>query len=430
MNDIAISVDGLSKKYRLGAHLDGYKTLREALVKAIKKPLQSARNKPTARDNDTALWALKDVSFDVRQGEVLGIIGRNGAGKTTLLKVLSQITEPTTGRAKIYGRIGSLLEVGTGFHPELSGRENIYLNGAIIGMKRAEIDRKFDEIVAFAEIEKFLDTPVKRYSSGMYVRLAFAVAAHLEPEILVVDEVLAVGDAAFQQKCLGKMEDVAKTGRTVLFVSHNLAAVQSLCTEALFLEEGFAVSKGNVHKVIGEYIQKVTPQSANQSIDLKLLPRDRRLKAIFAEGRLNNKNLAGHHYFQPEETLSLKLVLDLESAYRQCTIGIHFDNHMGARVLAVNTRWAMKPIDLGMGLKKIECLINDMPLVPGRYYISIGFSASGEQIDWLERIACLEIADYDVYGTGELPWVDQGYFLAHPHWSISELNNTVPVTDE
>jgi len=233
MTDIAIRVENLSKLYHIGRARQRHDTLRDALSAAFRRPASRA-----ARREDETLWALRDVSFEVQRGEVVGIIGRNGAGKSTLLKILSRITEPTSGRAEIHGRVGSLLEVGTGFHPELTGRENVYLNGAILGMHRTEIDRKFDEIVAFAEIEKFLDTPVKHYSSGMYVRLAFAVAAHLDPEILLVDEVLAVGDAAFQRKCLGKMDSVGKEGRTVLFVSHNMAAVTNLCDWGLLLDAG------------------------------------------------------------------------------------------------------------------------------------------------------------------------------------------------
>src|ERR671933_2216214 len=240
MSDVAIRVEGLSKKYRLGAHVQPYKTLRASLRDVAAAPLRAAsrvaRRPTTARQGShrPEFWALKDVSFDVRHGEVLGIIGRNGAGKSTLLKLLSQITAPTEGCIKINGRVASLLEVGTGFHPELTGRENVLLNGAILGMSRTDISRRFDEIVAFADIEKFIDTPVKRYSSGMYLRLAFAVAAHLEPEILIVDEVLAVGDAQFQKKCLGKMQDVStQQGRTVLFVSHNMNAVQRLCTRCV-----------------------------------------------------------------------------------------------------------------------------------------------------------------------------------------------------
>src|SRR5256712_2800247 len=238
MSDIAIRVESLRKLYRIGARQERYYTLRDTLTEAVTRPFQKlssflSRNGAGSRTPEaSSIWALKDVSFEVKRGEVVGIIGRNGAGKSTLLKILSRITEPTKGRARIHGRVGVLLEVGTGFHPELTGRENIYLNGAILGMKKAEIDRKFDEIVAFAEVEQFIDTAVKHYSSGMYVRLAFAVAAHLEPEILLVDEVLAVGDAAFQKKCLGKIGDVARHGRTVLFVSHNLGAINRLCGSA------------------------------------------------------------------------------------------------------------------------------------------------------------------------------------------------------
>jgi len=224
MNDVAIRVENLGKLYHLGKR-ERYRTLRDTLVASIAAPFRRLRSGPSSSGGPETIWALKDVSFEVKHGEVIGIIGRNGAGKSTLLKILSRITEPTEGQATISGRVGSLLEVGTGFHPELTGRDNIFLNGAILGMKKAEIERKFDEIVAFAEVERFIDTPVKHYSSGMYVRLAFAVAAHLEPEILIVDEVLAVGDVAFQKKCLGKMGEASRSGRTVLFVSHNMAAV-------------------------------------------------------------------------------------------------------------------------------------------------------------------------------------------------------------
>ncbi len=242
MSDTAIRVEGLSKQYRIGERRQPYATLRETIMNVCHAPFRAARARfgraAPPRSNETTFWALRDVSFTVDPGEVLGVIGRNGAGKSTMLKVLSRITEPTQGFAEISGRVGSLLEVGTGFHNELSGRDNVYLNGAILGMRRAEIDRKFDEIVAFAEVEQFIDTPVKHYSSGMYLRLAFAVAAHLEPEILLIDEVLAVGDAAFQKKCLGQMGKVAQQGRTVLFVSHNMAAVRALCTRVMYLEAG------------------------------------------------------------------------------------------------------------------------------------------------------------------------------------------------
>jgi lipopolysaccharide transport system ATP-binding protein len=270
MSDIVIRCEGISKRYEIWER-EPYLALRDTLTDVLYAParrlraLLRGRSPASARPRLTTFWALQDVSFDVRQGEVLGIIGRNGAGKSTLLKILSRITKPTQGRARIRGSVGSLLEVGTGFHPELTGRENVYLNGAILGMRKAEIDRKFDEIVTFAEVERFIDTPVKRYSSGMYVRLAFAVAAHLEPEILLVDEVLAVGDAAFQKKCLGKMGDVAKAGRTILFVSHNMTAVQSLCSRAIWLQGGQVLRGGDAGVVATEYLQTAAESCLVQS---------------------------------------------------------------------------------------------------------------------------------------------------------------------
>jgi len=251
MNPI-IRAEDLSKEYHLGGAHGSYSTLRESLMATVRAPF---RQPAGGRVEDRSVWALKDVSFEVLPGEVLGIIGRNGAGKSTLLKILSRITEPTTGRARIRGRVGSLLEVGTGFHPELTGRENIFLNGAVLGMKHGEVAQKFDEIVAFAEVERFMDTPVKHYSTGMYMRLAFAVAAFVEPEILLIDEVLAVGDAEFQKKCLGKMGDVSKDGRTILFVTHNMTAVKSLCSRTMWLDGGRIVNAGETEEVISDYLQ-------------------------------------------------------------------------------------------------------------------------------------------------------------------------------
>src|SRR3989441_2701760 len=255
-----IDGENLGKHYRIGASEAPYDTVREALMRALRAPFQRKNDKSSG---DT-IWALYDLSFQAMPGDVIGIIGHNGAGKSTLLKILSRVTEPTTGRADLYGRVGSLLEVGTGFHGELTGRENIYLNGAILGMRRGEIENKFDQIVAFAEVEKFIDTPVKRYSSGMYVRLAFAVAAHLEPELLIVDEVLSVGDAAFQKKCLGKMSDVAREGRTVVFVSHNMASIESLCSACLMLRGGHLESYGSPEKIIGHYIANELSQDSGE----------------------------------------------------------------------------------------------------------------------------------------------------------------------
>jgi len=287
-----ISVEGLGKRYRIRHQQEGqrYVALRDVLASKLSPRRWLAKNgngrHPPA---DEDFWALKDVSFDIQQGEVVGIIGRNGAGKSTLLKILSRITEPTEGRVTLRGRVASLLEVGTGFHPELTGRENIFLNGAILGMSRADIVRRFDAIVAFAEVERFLDTPVKRYSSGMYVRLAFAVAAHLEPEVLIVDEVLAVGDAEFQEKCLGKMEDDARAeGRTVLFVSHNMRAVLSLCTRAVLLDRGRPVSQGEPRRVIGEYLARACSSTGEIAWSESAAPGNEEFRLIAV--RLYSKN--------------------------------------------------------------------------------------------------------------------------------------------
>ena len=285
-----IKAEHLGKRYELGAERAAYSTVRESLMNAARAPLKMLGR--LRRNGDKpSVWALKDVSFDIYPGEVVGIIGRNGAGKSTLLKLLSRITEPTTGRAELYGRVGSLLEVGTGFHPELTGRENIFLNGSILGMTRREIESKFDEIVAFAEVQKFLDTPVKRYSSGMYVRLAFAVAAHLEPEILVVDEVLAVGDHAFQQKCLSKMQDVSTHGRTVLFVSHNMGAISRLCGRSILLEQGEVVEAGPTGAVVQTYMtsgmmdRAEYVQDENRQKDMNLL----RIALVAATGEVRSE---------------------------------------------------------------------------------------------------------------------------------------------
>ena len=271
MSDIAIVAENLGKEYRIGMPAANYRTLRETIEEGFSASMQRLRAGPSQNSH---IWALKGVSFDVHQGQVLGVIGRNGAGKSTLLKILSRVTDPTEGYAEIHGRVGSLLEVGTGFHPELTGRENILLNGAILGMKRTEIERKFDEIVAFSEVEQFIDTPVKRYSSGMYLRLAFAVAAHLEPEILVVDEVLAVGDAEFQRKCLGKMSDVAQQGRTVLFVSHNMSAVLRLTEEALVIEKGRVVLRAPTAQAVDYYLSRGFSQEGKRTWDIDEVPPD------------------------------------------------------------------------------------------------------------------------------------------------------------
>ncbi len=296
MSEIAIQVCELSKRYRIGARLERFPTLRETLAKTASAPFRPllGRSKRTNGKSatDDAIWALRDISFEVKRGEVVGLIGPNGSGKSTLLKVLSRITEPTEGYADISGRVASLLEVGTGFHPELTGRENIHLNGAILGMRRAEIEKKFDEIVAFSEIEKFVDTAVKHYSSGMYLRLAFAVAAHLEPEILLVDEVLAVGDAAFQRKCLGKMGEVAKDGRTVLLVSHNMASINRLAGKVLWLNEGGLNAQGEPEKIIAQYLASGIKESAEVKFPDDAAPGSEYVRLLAARIRNSNGEVA------------------------------------------------------------------------------------------------------------------------------------------
>jgi lipopolysaccharide transport system ATP-binding protein len=421
MTDVAVRVEGLSKLYHLG-HPQRYSALRDTLAQAITTLARWIRSGPEDRqsgnDHDV-IWSLKDVNFEVRRGELVGIIGRNGAGKSTLLKILSRITEPTEGYAELRGRVGSLLEVGTGFHPELTGRENVYLNGAILGMRRMEIERKFDEIAAFAEVERFLDTPVKHYSSGMYVRLAFAVAAHLEPEILLVDEVLAVGDTGFQQKCLGKMGDVARAGRTVLFVSHNMPAVQALCDRAIMLDHGAVVAEGTTGAVVQEYLTSISRRAVLAPSDLRSLPRDPRLQPVFVEGSINGESFVANHTFVPEQALRFQLALELPRSMKQCWMGIHFEDELGIRVYSLSTRWELGPFDMAEGKHEVACVVDRPPLVPGRYYLSIGFFGEGRQVDWLERVACIEFVQCDVYGTGELPQVYQGYFLSRASWNIS-----------
>jgi lipopolysaccharide transport system ATP-binding protein len=421
--DVAIRVESLGKRYRIGAR-EQYRSLREALTESVAAPARRVRSalagtSSNGTDRPDVIWSLRNVSFELARGEVLGVVGRNGAGKSTLLKILSRITEPTEGRAEIVGRVGSLLEVGTGFHPELTGRDNIFLNGAILGMRRAELNRKFDEIVAFAEVDKFIDTPVKRYSSGMYVRLAFAVAAHLDSEILLVDEVLAVGDAGFQRKCLGKIGDVAREGRTVMFVSHNMAAVQALCEQALLLDGGRIAQRGPTTEVVEEYLQRTSLPQLSRSSDLASVPREHGMRTVLTDGFVNDTPLLGEHAFLPEQRLSFLLRLRLSEGRRGCTIGIHFEDELGVRVYAVHTRWQLKAVELDAGEHEVTCVIPSLPLVPGRYYLSFGFSAEGQQVDWLERVCAIDLARTDVYGTGELPQTGQGYFLSRAEWKIA-----------
>jgi lipopolysaccharide transport system ATP-binding protein len=391
MSDTVIKIENLSKKYILGHQKqEGYTTLRDSIANSSKSLMKAFQGKPTKDPTSEEFWALKDVSFEIKQGDRVGIIGGNGAGKSTLLKILSRITEPTTGKIAIKGRVASLLEVGTGFHPELTGRENVYLNGAILGMDRVEIERKFDEIVAFAEVEKFLDTPVKRYSSGMYVRLAFAVAAHLEPEILIVDEVLAVGDAKFQKKCLGKMEDVAeKEGRTILFVSHNLLAIRQLCDKGLFFESGKLVVDGKLQNALNYYMNA---RSANNAV----WKRDRAITEsfgiFFEEVNITNsqgkiaETIRGNEYFHIN--ISTRVLSFVEKG----EIAIRIVNKEDLVVFTTTTsdidrKWLS--FDQGNHQHRIK-LSGDF-LYPGRYSLHIAAFMPKKLFDLLDNKVCFEI---------------------------------------
>ncbi len=407
MNDVVIRVEGLSKRYRIGKR-QRYRTLREVLTDTFYEPihrLSSFAKQPSTNEDERRarsegwIWALKEVSFIVKQGEVVGIIGRNGAGKSTLLKIASRITKPTEGYAEVHGRVGSLLEVGTGFHSELTGRENIYLNGAILGMKRYEINRKFDEIVDFAETEKFLDTPVKRYSSGMFVRLAFAVAAHLEPEILMVDEVLAVGDIQFQKKCLGKMHDIsASQGRTVLFVSHNMDAIQRLCSKCMMLEDGQLIAYDNTASTIARYLSSNSCDAQpNQWIDVSTMSRTGTGEARFVKVRYSSLNEATG--YQPYSSGPLEFLLDIVSdSHRSIgSIAATLYDLSGAKLVNADSVLQGQVITLRNGLNRVRLRIKKLYLNPGVYRLGLwladplGAKSSGAEFDHVQSAFNVEV---------------------------------------
>jgi lipopolysaccharide transport system ATP-binding protein len=424
MQEIAIVAESLSKQYRVPGRKDSFKTLRDALMRALTAPFRRAgdilggRGWRVRAPRET-FWALEDVSFEIKRGEVVGIIGRNGAGKSTLLKILSRITEPTSGFAEIHGRMGSLLEVGTGFHPELTGRENIYLNGAILGMKRAAIRQKFDEIVAFAEVDQFIDTPVKHYSSGMYLRLAFAVAAHLEPEILLVDEVLAVGDVAFQRKCLGKMKDVAGEGRTVLFVSHNLAAVQTLCDRGIFLQQGRVFADGDVMETVETY-HRTLEETALQDLTERTERRGHgKVRLLKVEVRNGDD--------RPSTTLMLGrpasfcFYLDNIRPRLSCTFTVY--DHRGLPVISFNSaiQGHQDSSDPDFGAKFI-CAVDELLLVPGRYRMNIAIASNGELQDHIEAAAFFDIAQGQLGGRPMAHASAYGSVCMHHRWTVPGLD--------
>ena len=379
MSGAVIHGEGLGKEYRRGLIVDP--GLRHALDRFVKSPLSVFRRK-----RDETFWALKDVSLQVNEGEVLGLIGRNGAGKTTLLKILSRITKPTTGWAEIRGRVGSLLEVGTGFHPELTGRENTFLSGAILGMSKREIERKFDEIVAFAELEKFIDTPVKHYSSGMYVRLAFAVAAHLEPQILLVDEVLAVGDIKFQKKCMGKMDDVSKAGRTVILVSHNTGAIGQLCRRCLWLESGSIVSDGSSEETLAAYVRSMADQS-----DATGWERTGDGRARFTSVEVYESGGQLCNYIPMEQDLHIRVAGSAEKSGIQFSLAIQIAAAGGTIVMFVYDQLQTFHSN-SVGEFLIDLCVPQLMLMPGSYSIHVWMGLAGQEVfDYVKNAASIEV---------------------------------------
>ena len=411
MSNNAIEVEGLSKCYSLGGRR-GYSAFRDVLAdipKMLAGQLQSTNDRKI-------LWALKDINFSVPQGEVLGIIGSNGSGKSTLLKILSRITEPTEGEARVRGRVGALLEVGTGFHPELTGRENIFVNGAILGMTRREIESKFDEIVDFSGVEEFLDTPVKRYSSGMRVRLAFAVAAHLEPEILVVDEVLAVGDAVFQKKCLGRMHDVATQGRTVLIVSHQLEMIQNYCTRAIWLNQGKINADGRADEVIGKYLSNVLDVASGINLGSRT---DRS-----GSGLAKVTNIAFSQLGQAIPAAVTGQAIDLQFDYEgsldvipSMQLLVELKNEAGVKVLGFFTHATGDDFSQGPKSGRITCSVKRLPLSPGRYTLSLSMRVGRELVDRIEDAGVLEVLSGDFFGSG-FDARRLGSVLCDHSWSI------------
>ncbi len=419
-----LEIRGVSKEYKLGGRrIRRAENLRELLERAASAPFRafkSSKSGPMPKDLLYTFWALKDIDFNINEGDILGIIGRNGAGKSTLLKILSRITSPTEGTVTVRGRLASLLEVGTGFHPELTGRENIFLNGAILGMRKTEIVRRFDEIVAFAEVDKFLDTPVKHYSSGMYVRLAFAVAAHLDPELLVVDEVLAVGDLAFQKKCLGKMSEVSRGGRTVLFVSHNMAAIENLCTRGIVLHQGKLCFDGGSKEAIQFYLNSLSFQGSNGHVVELDGARDRRsvvgplLRRIEFFGENEQPLTEG---LPIGSRLKVRVHFDLPDATTRFNVGLGFNNNFGQRIFTAHSvfepnRWEKDC----SGRQVLTCEIPSFTLMPGEYGVKIWLDLKGSEADAIEDAAKVRVIESDFYGTGRVPW--NGALVLKHRWYL------------
>jgi lipopolysaccharide transport system ATP-binding protein len=412
----AIRVENLSKHYRIGTQSKGaYRNLTESIVDGASGLWRGLTGQSRSDDGEGSFWALRDVSFEVQPGEVVGIIGRNGAGKSTLLKILSRITEPTSGRALVRGRMGSLLEVGTGFHTELTGRENIFLNGSILGMSRAEVQRKFDEIVAFAEVEEFLDTPVKRYSSGMYVRLAFAVAAHLEPEILVVDEVLAVGDYAFQNKCLKRMEELGRRGGTVLLVSHTMSAVATLCSTGVCLDRGQIKRVGQIGDVIREYENAVRIREATLRGALDDVERERRPTPLFKAVSLIDEKGNPTGALPLGGRFRLRLVIESPQPLDSPRIGIGVDSLAGQRMLSLHNPLSDGALSCLSKRSAVVCEIPSFPLAPGEYTLKLALTVKRVEVDAVECALVFRVTDSPRFE------FHRGLCVAPAHWAASSM---------
>jgi lipopolysaccharide transport system ATP-binding protein len=405
--EVAIAARGVSKSYII-LHQDEHRLpLAQAVARRLRHPLR--------RMHHETLWALRDVSFDIHQGEVVGLIGRNGAGKSTLLKLLSRITEPSRGQIGVWGRIGSLLEVGTGFHPQLTGRENIFLNGAILGMRRSEIKSQFDAIVAFSGVEKFLDTPVKRYSSGMHVRLAFAVAVHLRPEILIVDEVLAVGDGDFQRRCMAKMDEVARSGRTILLVSHNMGSIQSLCSRVIYLEDGRILHDGAPDEVVARYLDKLqTLAGSSLDDDPDGRPGDgaARVRAVrvLSESRRAVKSVMGG------EDLVLEIDYESRSSGRVASLSLNIYNDAGVAVCAAHTYLTRPDLPPLARRGRFRCRLRRLPLTVGSYRVALAMQIDGKTADHLSRAASIDVAASVFYPTGRALDSQTAAFLLDHAW--------------
>lgn len=417
----AIQVQGLGKLYHLGER-ERYKTLRDTIAsvsssaaRAVTSPFRRAGTRPRGPRTPEFVWALKDITFRVEPGEVLGIIGHNGAGKSTLLKILSRITLPTEGRATITGRVGAMLEVGTGFHPELTGRENVYLNGAILGMKRAEIDRKFENIIAFAEIPDFMDTPVKRYSSGMFVRLAFAVAAHLEPDVLLVDEVLAVGDAPFQRKCIGKISDIAQEGRTVFFVSHNMAAITALCSRVMALKSGRIWADGSLD-VVQSYWDSVTETTR---VDLQGRERAESKRIWFTGVSFADDEDRDVNTATLGKDLTIRMEYESRSPGTRADFAFSIYDRLGRKMVHCDTAYSNPQGGQSLPQKGVvKCRIPKLPLVEGEYRLNLLIHDERDYQDHIVGATKLVVVKGDFYGTGRIPPTDYSPFLVDHTWEI------------